>query len=166
MSTDAERWATAPGLPSLAALCIEWFNGDITGTPIYEGTPCEDMRAIAPHLTALNRAGLVTCSASAAGTEDGNSWSAWAEGFCTAGTLEALKRAVAGTSLILSAADWNGPCTAEVSEDWEYWIAACPKAADALRAALFVTLDGSRPGDNGEFWDVLRTFAASGVATW
>ena len=152
----ATRWAAAKNLDDLGALCIAWLNGEIAKTPLYYA-PCLSKLELAPALTAVNRAGLVTDNAGRAGSDDDESWTASAEGFASAETAARLAAAVEGTPLTLTVLSWGDPLPDGIRADWDAWIAACPAAA--LRACLHVTVEDPEPGRDDVLWPALEAFA-------
>jgi hypothetical protein len=165
MTADAARWAEATDLPALGELVIAWLNGEIGETPLHEGPPCEDKQSLAPVLTLVNRAGLITDNAERGGAGYGGSWAGWIEGLASAATVSRLREAVAGTPLVMTASQWADPFPEGTSETWGAWADFCPGAADEIRGAWYVVIDDPRPGRDSVLWAALDAFAAKRVAS-
>jgi hypothetical protein len=163
---DRAVWKSAVTWADLGERVVGWLNGRITQTPAHLGPPAPETIPLIPALTAANRAGFVTDNSQAADRDGARVWEAWVAGFAAEDTLAALRAAVAGAPLVLTACRgrfhgshnggrWGCPWRDSV----DFWSHRCPAMAAQLWDAWYAVVTDPEPGRNDRLWPALATFA-------
>ena len=180
---ESGLWRNARNLADLGELTAWFLEGRLSQTPTHMGPPCPETTGLIPLLSAVNRAGFVTCRSHPGEPADEDGWEqrAIVSGFAGDQAFARLMTAAAGADLIVTAAragedDW-GPVLAITRDHGEEdtWIGgaesrralrdgyrrAChPDAVQALASAWQVTLTDPEWGRDDYLWPVLESFAA------
>jgi hypothetical protein len=169
---DRKAWKTARTLDDLGELVVRWLNGEVKQTPAHLGGPDRETIPLIPALTVINRGGFITDNSQLADEDEEGAYSTCVSGFATDATLARLRKAAAGTPLIVSA------CRARVHEcekssfwwrcPWgnaaDFWAERCPAVSGEIYACWYVTVEDPEPGRNGLLWDSLVSAFADSLS--
>lgn len=148
-------------MADLGELVVAWLSGDLPKTPDHP-EPDPETIPLVPALTAINRGGFITTNSQLAETFEGRIWNTWVAGLATDATLAKLRKASAGTPLVLTACRrrvhecgrkrFFWPCPNQ--EAAGNWSAASPHVKE-LDDAWGVFIEDPQPGRNDLLWPTL-----------
>lgn len=167
---DRKAWASARSMADLGEGVVAWLNGDLTETPGHMGPPDDETIPLIFTLSLINRSGFVTDNSQRGGSNSEAAWDAWVSGFASPATMASLRKAVAGTDLILTACRGRVhqcgrelvprllrflmPCPGRDARS--SWADRSPHISGELADAWYATIADPGPDRNDRLWPALR----------
>ena len=160
---DRQRWAACRTTDDLGQAVIDWLNGGIIRTPGHLGGPDPETIPLIPARTILNRSGFVTDCSQLAETDGQRAWNTWVDGWADDTTLAQIRKAMAGTDLIIAVCRGTTHECGRIAAWWfcpwheagSFWYERCRSLEVSLDRLWYVHAEDPEPGRNDLLWPVL-----------